>query len=838
MQKNPPLPRITRLSKKLSILLIVLTGMFLINSKVYAGEAQVLTPLESAQLAIGNPSVQNNVANAENVANAPADQAFASPVQQAVQRPDLAAPISQKPAMVNSQPAPQQQSAAHVAAARANAVISEPKIFGYDLFEKSTVGMGRTSINDSYRVGAGDTFLVSIWGSENASFTAEITSTGELLMPRFGSAFVEGLSFAEMKMAINDIVGSKLTGFEISVVPVKARQNNIFVVGEVTSPGAYELDGTATALSALFMCGGPTRQGTLRKIEVRRGKKVVGTFDVYEFLTRGDRSGDIELQEGDTVFVPLSGPKVLVNGAVRRPAIYELKNEEMTIGSALKLAGGITQVADLKKIQVRRLQAHSGQIVFSREISRTDGKFEGNTTPVQDLDTIMVFAISPRNLEMISLEGHVFEPGVRPWRQGLMLSEILQNPQMFKREPALEYGEILREGGAGGEYEVVSFNPGRVLNREPGFDIELHPKDRIVIFPASLMRDMAKVSINGHVVNPGTVGYTSGMRIKDLVYRSGGLKQGASLVAAELSRRTIIDGKLTLDRLEIDLGKAMNDDQLQNITLQPFDSLMIRSVPDWQVDSYINLAGEFKYPGRYSFQPGERLSAVIKRAGGYGDKAYIKAAVFTRAAVKKAQADARGRKFEQVRQEQQINANDSQYLVGSYASEKAAREMAQEQYHDLITLLEKSQPEGRVIIKLDELDKFAGSKYDVVLEPGDELMLPNRPSSVMVEGAVYNSMGVLWELNRSIRHYLNVAGGISKTGDMANTYLIRADGTVISRVTSGGNFVDSTMVEPGDIILVPTRIRIPMDRWQRKVDVLKVLSNLAITAFTIDRWGR
>jgi len=726
-----------------------------------------------------------------------------------------------------------------MAAEAANHGSPTPRMFGYEMFEKSAgLGVGDSVISDSYRVGPGDSFQIVIWGSESASFTAQITSTGELLMPKFGSASVAGLSFKEMKMAVNDIIGSRLTGFEMSVVPLKPRRNSVFVVGEVVNPGAYELDGTGTALSALFMCGGPTPQGSMRKIEVRRGKKIIGTFDIYDFLTRGDRSGDIELQEGDTVFIPMSGPRVFVNGAVRRPAIYELKPSEMTIGAALTLAGGITQVADLKKIQVRRLQAHSGQIVFSREISRTDGKFEGNATPVQDLDTIMVFAISPRNLEMISLEGHVFEPGVRPWRQGLKLSEILQTPGQFKREPALEYGEILREGGAGGEYEVISFNPGRILGKDASADIELHPKDRVVIFPGSLMRDQARVSINGHVVNPGNIGYTAGMRIKDLIYRSGGLKQGASLVAAELSRRTIIDGRLALDRLEIDLGKAMRDDQLQNITLQPFDSLMIRSVPDWQVDSYINLAGEFKFPGRYSFQPGEKLSTVIKRAGGYGDKAYLKAAILTRAAVKRAQAEARGQRFEQIRHEQQMTVNDSKYLVGSYASEKAARVHATQQYEDLLGILEKTQPEGRVIVQLDEIERMANSKYDVVLEPGDELYLPQRPSSVMVEGAVYNSMGVLWEMNRSIRHYLNVAGGVSRTGDQANTYLIRADGTVISRTSAGDSFIDRTIVEPGDIILVPTKIRVPVDRWQRSLDVVKILSNLTLTGLAIDSHRR
>jgi protein involved in polysaccharide export with SLBB domain len=720
---------------------------------------------------------------------------------------------------------------------QAGQIFQELKIFGSDLFER-TLGMpvGEIAISETYRVGPGDTFMINVWGSEEASFTAQITTTGELLLPKYGSIPVTGLAFGEMKRAVAQLVGSRLSGFNLSVVPIKPRRNSVFVVGEVIRPGIHELDGTATTLTALFKAGGPTRQGTFRKIEVRRGPDLVGIFDIYDFISRGDRSGDVELIAGDVVFVPFSGPKVAVNGAVKRPAIYELKEKEMTLGDALKLAGGMTLIADLNQIQVSRLQPHSGQIVFSREISRADTRFEGDSTPLQDFDTVMVMAISPRKRENVSLEGHVFESGIRPWRPGIKLSEILSSPGMLKREPALEYGEILREGGAGGEYEVVSFNPGRVINREPEFDLELKPKDRIIIFPASLMRDRAKISVNGYVMNPGIYDFSNGMRVKDLIYRSGGLKQGASLVSAELSRRLIADGKLLFERIEVDLDQAMNDNPDSNMVLQPFDTLMVRSIPNWQMDCFITLNGEFKFPGRYSFQPGEKLSTVIKRAGGYSDKAYLKAAVFTRTGLKKAQADTRGRNYDNIKQEQQLAALNKQFIVGSYPAEKVARELAVEQYKELITVMERTQPEGRMVISLDDLEKSVDSRYDVALEDGDELMVPTRPSSVMIEGAVYNSMAILWEMNRNIRHYLNRVGGVAKTGDIANTYLIRADGTVVSRKTAGSSFVSSTMVEPGDILLVPTAVKIPVDHWQRNLDVVKVLSNLALTALAIDRY--
>ncbi len=712
------------------------------------------------------------------------------------------------------------------------------KHFGYDMFNQSNYTVsGKVSISDSYLVGPGDVFHVGVWGSEDASFTTQISANGDFLMPNYGFFNANGLSFSGLKIKINEVISEKLTGFDLSVVPVKPRKNNVFVVGEVHSPGVYGLEGGSTALTSLMAAGGPTLKGSLRKIEVRRGKKLVGKFDVYDFLTKGDRSGDVDLRDGDTVFVPLAGSRVYISGAVKRPAIYELTSKEMTLGEALEISGGIIPTADLQKIQIQRLIAHKEQIIFSREISRKDSSFSGNSTPVQDLDAIRVFSISPREKQMISLEGHVFEAGPRPFKEGIMLSEILSSANMLKKNPALDYGEILREGGLGGEYQVVSFNPGKILEGDKNADIELKAKDRIVIFPLALMKDSAMVSVTGHVITPGTMPFTPGMRIKDLIYRSGGLKNGVSLSTAELSRRSIKNGELVLTRIEVDLGKAMNDDSRHNLEVEPFDSLMVKSVPEWKIDNYITLKGEFKYPGRYSFQPGEKLSSVIKRAQGFGQRAYLKAGVFTRLSVKDVQKKNKEVRLSQLRQEQSIETEKSKYYIRSYDSETQARKFAIEKQSELELALERTQPEGRVVVKLDDLEKFSNSRFDVVLEPGDELFIPSRPSSVMIEGAVYNSMGILWENNKSLRYYLNRVGGVTKTGDLSNTYLIRADGTVVSRNTSGRGFIDKTFAEPGDTIFVPTKIRVPVDRWQRSMDILKTVSSLLITVYTIDRWN-
>ena len=731
------------------------------------------------------------------------------------------------------------------------------KYFGYDLFSKGLgQSVGKIDISNHYHVGPGDVFQVAVWGSEEASFTSMITPGGEFLMPGFGHVNVVGKSFAGFKKAVRRVIGKELSGFELAIVPVKPRKNNIFVVGEVNNPGVYGLEGAATTLSALFAAGGATKNGSLRKIEVKRGKKLIGTFDLYDLLTKGDRSKDLYLSDGDTVFVPLVGPRVEITGAVKRPAIYELKPGEMYLGKAIDISGGIIPTANLQKIQIKRTIAHGQQIVFSREVGRRNNQFIGNKTPVQDMDVVRVFSTSPRKKEMVTLEGHVFEPGPRPWKEGIMLSDILQDPDMLKKDPALNYGEILREGGMGGEYQVVSFNPGKILAGDKTADVELKPKDRIVIFPASLMYDEAKVSVSGAVVHPGSVNFTGGMRVKDLVYRCGGLKNGASLNSAELSRRTIVNGKLVLSRIEINLGLAMKDDPKQNITIKPFDCLVVRRVPQWKVNNFVDLSGEVKYPGIYSFQAGERLSSVIERAKGFTCLAYLKAAVFIRKSVKRAQRINQNKRIKMLQQEEALEVIKSgikdsggyaRFVDRGYMEEQrkkfpcfnrptyVGKGYIAEERRQLLALLKNTQPEGRVIIKLSELNKFKGSKYDILLEPGDQLYIPARPSSVMVTGAVYNSMGILWEANKSIRHYLNKVGGISKNGDIRNIYLIKADGTVSTRQTTS-NFLDCKIVEPGDTIFVPTRIRMPKNNWKRTLDIVQTISGLALTVLAINKY--
>jgi protein involved in polysaccharide export with SLBB domain len=711
------------------------------------------------------------------------------------------------------------------------------KFFGYDIFSNyQSFSIGSAKMEEGYQVGPGDVFQIAVWGSEEASFTAEINSNGYIMMPTFGKAKVKGLSFRGLKTKIKEVISRDLTGFELSVLPVKPRKNNIFVVGEVSNPGVFDLSGASSVLTSLFAAGGPKTSGTLRNVEVRRGKKLIGRFDVYDFLLSGDRSKDLNLRDGDTVFVPMAGPRVAVSGAVKRAAIFELKHGEMTLGDAIEVAGGIIPTADLQKIQIQRLMAHKQQVVFSREISRSDNRFSGNSTVVQDLDSIRVFSISPRKRQMVTIEGHVFEPGPRPWAKGIMLSQILKDFDMLKKEPALDYGEILREGGVGGEYQVVSFNPGKILSGESDADVELMAKDRIVIFPQSLMKDKAMVSITGHVINSGAMSFTPGMRVKDLVFRSGGLKNGVSLTSAELSRRDVKLGKLALTRIEIDLGKAMKDDPRHNIAIKPFDSLMIRGVPDWKINNFVTLSGEFKYPGKYSFQPGEKLSSVIKRAQGFSNRAYLKAAVFTRQAVRNLQVENNTQRLNELKREQEIEIINDNFMADSYSTEKKARKYVIEQQKGVMAALEKTQPLGRVVVKLDELPKFSGTKFDLTLKPGDNLHVPARPSSVMVEGAVYNSMGILWELNKSIRYYLNKVGGATRNGDVGNIYLIRADGTVVSRKNKGRNFLNKVYVEPGDTVFVPTRIRVPVDRWKRKLDVIRTFSSLITTLWAVDKW--
>ncbi|MBF0542862.1 MAG: SLBB domain-containing protein [Candidatus Riflebacteria bacterium] len=716
-------------------------------------------------------------------------------------------------------------------------IVTPTKPFGYEVFKqmnKNPTGNIQGPMGPDYTVGPGDAFQIFIWGREEASFTTEVNVEGDIILPKIGKIPVMGLTFAEMKLALNEAVKRQVSEFEMSVVPIKQRKIRVFVLGDVNNPGVYELGGFATAYAALFTAGGPTNRGGMRSIELKRGEKKLAEIDLYDFLMYGNRSTDVPLQEGDVVFVPLVGPRISVTGAVKRPALYELKTNETKLSTIIKMAGGIIPSGNVQKIQISRIMAHSRQIVFSSELpaSEISNPKLMNVT-LQDQDKVTIFSVSPRNRELVKLIGHVFEPGIRPWKPGMKLSNIIDKPDLFKKDPYLDYGEIRREIGIGGTTNVISFNPGKVLEKNPKYDLELFPRDEIIIFPAAALHERATVSISGEIMESGSYPLMAGMKIKDLIHAAGGLKCGASQTPAELTRINIKDGKKEIERKEIEIDKALQEEPQSNITLQPFDSLIIRAVPDWKRDNFITLSGEFKYPGKYTFEPGEKLSSIIKRAGFFTGRAFPKGAILKRKSVQDSQKDNLHRILQTTKIGKSIQSSKLSHTYNTDSVGLAsATDFAQQK---ALESLDQYVPSGRVVIHLTNDGKFESSKYDITLETGDELFIPEKPTTVSIEGAVNNPTCILWEEGKTLDFYIKQAGGAANYADINEAILIKMNGTTLHRQRRPVKCFLSSKAEPGDTIWVPIDTRPYSEPLVKKlVPVAQVFGNLAVTAIAME----
>jgi len=735
-------------------------------------------------------------------------------------------------------------------------------LFGYDVFRRMPVaprGPADAQMRPDYVVGQGDEFDCYVWGREETRFVARINVGGEVVIPRLGPVAVGGLTFADMKRALEDALGSKFSDFRLTVVPRRQRRMRIYVLGEAARPGVYDLGGAATAYEALFAAGGPTPRGTMRRIVLQRNDKLLATIDLYDFLLFGKRSTDVPLQEGDVIHIPLVGQRVTVQGKVKRPAVYELKPGEQDLRTVLQMAGEVLPTGDVKRIRIQRVEPHEGRVVLNANVGRTPVAGSQARAEGRDQDVVTVFPVSPRERQEVYLQGHVFEPGPRPWRPGMKLSDLLPEPKMLQRDPYFEYGEIRRETGIGGRIEMLSFNPGKVLAREPAADLALQPKDRVRILARAEINETAWVEAAGEVVRPGRFPLTPGMTLKDLLMRAGGLRQGADPSRGDFTRVAIRDGKKVNEQTVYDLNAALAEKRGKNPRrmpppgargplppsleanprLQPGDVLTARLIQDWRHENTVVLSGEFRYPGAYTFQPGERISDVVARAGGFSERAFLKGAVFKRKSVLAAQQSQLRKVIQTAQVEAQVNALRAAATLEGNKEETVNRAGMEQTQAKLLSQLAQYVPVGRVVVKLDGGPEFRGTKADLVLEPGDELLVPPAPSTVQVEGAVHNAVSLMCEPGKTIGQYLEMAGGRTRWADPQDLYVVRADGTTLSGGKRPGRCFQATKAEPGDTIWVPLNMRpLPPQKLKQMQSIVQIIGNLAVTALAIENASR
>src|SRR5208282_617286 len=585
-------------------------------------------------------------------------------------------------------------------------------------------------VGPDYVLGSGDALTVDLWGGVARRFYRIVDREGRIDLPEVGPLMVAGKSLAEVQESVQKTLRTQFRDVSADVSLSRLRTIRVYVVGDVLRAGAYDIGSLSTPLNALFAAGGPTGRGSLRILKHYRGDQLVQEVDVYDLLLHGVK-GDIErLENGDTVMVPPLGPEITVEGMVRRPAIYEQKDEK-SLADAVALAGGLLPTATLRHVEVQRLVANQKQTMVSLDVPATDSAEaatqEMQAFQIQDGDRIRIFPIAPYSQDAVYLEGHVLRPGKYSFHEGMRVTDLIGSYKDMLPEPALQYGEIIRLSQpdfrptvesfsvaealadplksrllapldtirifgrydfenppdvsvlgdvrkpgtyrtsgdihlsdaihlAGGllpdaatlDAQVFRYTPdstlkilnvklSSALDGSPTDNIVLTSRDRVLVHRNAAAADPATVYVKGEVARPGRYPLTADMRISDLIRAAGGLKQSADLQSADLMHYVWKDEKqVTGEQERIVLAGVLSGDSADNRALNNGDVLSIRQVPGWEdLGASITIRGEVLHPGSYGLRPGERLSSVLTRAGGFAPGAYPYGAVLLRSEVQK-----------------------------------------------------------------------------------------------------------------------------------------------------------------------------------------------------------
>jgi len=756
-------------------------------------------------------------------------------------------------------------------------------------------------VGPDYVVGPGDGLAVDLWGSVSQRFQRTVDREGRISVPEAGPILVSGKTLGDIQLTLQEILRNQFRDVSTNVSLSRLRTIRVYVVGEVTEPGAYDLSSLSSAINVLVAAGGVTEHGSLRTIKHYRGKQLIEVVDAYDLLLRGVGLDQKRFESGDSLLVPPVGPQVRIEGMVRRPAIYELRGG-MTLEEALDLAGGILPAAALKHVEVERLVAHEKRTMISLNLSenttQADAMSQLATFRVQDGDRIHIFPIAPYNDQAIYLQGHVLRPGRYSYKSGMSVTDLITSYADLLPEPAGKYAEIIRlnppdyrpsvesfdlmatlgnpanapklqpldtvrifsrydfepapevwvdgevrnpgqftpagqahvrdaiylaggvlPGAAMGSAQVfrsskdgtktiVSVNLAEALAGNTTANILLEPHDRIIIHRNVAEVDPPSVYVKGDVAKPGRYPLAANMNVQSLVLLAGGLKPSANSERAILTHQESKDtGASVTKSTDINLTAALSGRVDENKLLLNGDVLTVRQNPNWSdLGATVILRGEVQHPGTYGISPGDSLSSVLEKAGGFTSQAYTYGIVLTRREVRDLEMQSHQELVARVRAEEtQLKA-----LPENDADQKNLKLTAIARTETTLTQLQTNLPVGRVVIHTSPDEKsFDRRAEGTALRNGDVIVVPKKPNYVVVQGQIFNPTAVGFVSGRSANWYLGQAGGFTQLADKKAVFVIRADGSVLAAKNNNGSLwsgkpMDSVLM-PGDMIVVPER---------------------------------
>lgn len=729
-------------------------------------------------------------------------------------------------------------------------------IFGENLFQNTPstfAPINEAPIPPDYIIGPGDELRIRIWGQINFNANVTVDRGGEIYLPQVGAVHVAGLPYQVLSQHLHAAVARDFRSFNLTADIGQIRAVQIYVVGMVHRPGTYTVSALSTLVDALFTSGGPSVEGSMRHIYLKRGGKTITDFDLYDLLVNGDKSHDAELQSGDVIFVPPAGPQVAITGSVRHQAIYELRKGE-TISSLIKDAGGASTTASNTRISIERIEHRR-----TRSAMEVAFNAQGLATTLHQGDVLRVFSILPMYSKTVTLRGYVANPGRFAWHPGMRLSDLIPD-----RASLLSRDYWWRRAQLGLPSPAFEPVPALAAQSQPSRAVDLRSRARN--FPSNAAQCRAynaaynsnwyrcnaggnspnqlspgSANMSDEIGNPSSLAMQRQRRLKQQAAArprasSGSIAAGESSIMTENTSGATQYTGVTLPSPEIDwdyaviermnpktlktslipfdLGKlVINHDQSQNLALQPGDVVSIFSqadihVPVVQQTKFVRLEGEFIHAGVYSVKPGETLPQLVASAGGFTPDAYLYGSEFTRVSARAIQQERINEYVQNLQMEISRGTLAQESSAVGSPQDLASASAAATSERQLISRLQQIRATGRIVLALNPHSTGIAALPPIQLEDGDAFIVPPVPSTVNVVGAVYDQNTFLYVSGRRAGDYLHQAGGPNRDADRGHAFIIRADGSVVSHSATStfwGNTFSSTPIHPGDTIVVPEK---------------------------------
>ena len=667
-------------------------------------------------------------------------------------------------------------------------------IYGTGLFANRQVTFGPVNNAPSPAdliLAASDELRIRIWGQVNFSANLRIGREGDIYLPKVGAVHVAGLTVTAAQDHLRQAMDRIYRNFELTVDLGEIHSIQVYVAGMARQPGEYTVSALSTLVDAVFLSGGPSSSGSMRHVQLKRDGSILTDFDLYELLVKGDKTGDRQLQPGDVLYIPPSGPQVALLGSVRQPAIYELRGEE-TLSDLLNAAGGRTAMAAGSRISIDRIAGHAQRSAFALADDA-----EGLGAQLADGDIVRVDPITSNYRDTVTLRGSTANPGRFLWHSGMHLSDLLPDRDALVTRGywwrRTQLGLPAPEFTAAGEWKT---------------------EDEVEAKGGAVAPDQ-----------PAALPSPSGQTDWDyaVIERFDRVTMATSLIPFDL-------GKLVL-----------RHDASEDLALQAGDVVTIFSQDDIRLPidhktKYVRLDGEIANAGVYSVAPGETLRSLVERAGGLTSKAYLYGAEFTRKSTQELEQQRLNQYIDHLEHLMQRNAISASGIVNGNGQNNLPGALASAN-QGLVARLRQTRATGRIVLNVPPDSSRVGDLPDMILEDGDRLMVPSRPSTIQVIGAVFNQNAFLCSRNAKVGGYLRLAGGPAREADRHQIFVLRADGSVVHGQSGNSIFessgLDNVHLYPGDTIVVPEKIIRPSALGQF-IAWAQVMSQVSLGAAALD----